>query len=107
MACVRHADDHVRVRDEPALVDRPPGKWAQRRLLGRGLAGALRRVTITIQYYGSGAWRKLTTAKAGTTGGFASSWKAGSRGTWSFRAVFGGDASHTGSTSGVVKVLVQ
>ena len=59
---------------------------------------------VTIQYY-SGGWRNWRTVTIGSGGTFATTWTS-VRGTWSFRAVFGGDATHTGSTSATVKVQV-
>jgi hypothetical protein len=59
---------------------------------------------VTIQYY-SGGWRNLKTATIGSTGAYSTAWKA-VRGTRQFRTIFGGDATHTGSTSSTVKVQV-
>jgi predicted CXXCH cytochrome family protein len=65
------------------------------------------RSAVTIQYHlGPYSWRTLTTATLNSASGFAVPWKASGRGTWYFRAVFAGDASHAGSTSAAVKVQV-
>lgn len=62
---------------------------------------------VQVQYhFGAYSWHALTTRTLDANSSYATSWRAGARGAWDFRVVFGGDASHAGSTSPTVKVQV-
>jgi len=64
--------------------------------------------TVTLQYKkGTGSWKKLATRTLGSTSAYSHGWKPTTRGTYYVRTVFGGDASHTGSTSPTRKVTVR
>ena len=63
--------------------------------------------TVTIQYrIGTAAWRTLAVRRIDTNSRYALSWRPRSTGAYSVRAVFGGDVSHTGSTSRAVTLRV-
>ena len=64
--------------------------------------------TVTIQRkYGSGSWANAAVKTLDVNSKYSYSWKASKRGTWYFRAIFGGNATYAGSTSGSAKVVVR
>lgn len=57
---------------------------------------------VTIRYRrGTGAWRTIGARTLSTSSGYSLTFRPGTRGTYSFKATFAGDASNTGSTSAV------
>jgi hypothetical protein len=64
--------------------------------------------TVTIQRkYGTGSWVTAATRTLDGTSKYSYSWKSSKRGTWYFRAIYGGNATYAAKTSASAKVVVK